>query len=315
MVWRALSRAMSVLAARKEPAAARGGLPFPAEREQDPDRQSDGHEQPPIVPDFPQDGLEPAEQPRQQNHGPDRDHTEGEQADKESDPTVHRPQAKAGRLVAASEIPPAPAAPATPGRSRARLCRHANALSDAPTCPPRGGRPWCCHGGDERHDGDRVEFAKHLLVDGYNIAHAWPDLRRVLAKEGREVARERLVERVRILHDFERLRVSVVFDGRGGAIAIERPTQHTTFSVLYTPGGMTADDLIEQLTVQAAQPRDVCVATADSAERDTVEAAGAQAISPEQLAAWVERAEQAQRAAVAAHQRRTDSRWREDRRQ
>jgi len=155
-----------------------------------------------------------------------------------------------------------------------------------------------------------LEFAKHLLVDGYNIAHAWPDLRRVLATEGREVARARLVERVRILHDFERLRVSVVFDGRGADIAIERPTPHTTFSVVYTPGGMTADDLIEQLTVQAAQPRDVCVATADAAERDTIEAAGAQALSPEQLAAWVERAEQAQRAAVAAQQGMTESRWR-----
>ncbi len=155
-----------------------------------------------------------------------------------------------------------------------------------------------------------MEFAKHLLVDGYNIAHTWPDLRRVLAKEGREVVRARLVERIRILHDFERLRVSVVFDGRGGDIAIERPTRHLTFSVLYTPSGMTADDLIEQLTVQAAQPREVCVATADAAERDTIEAAGAQAISPEQLAAWIERAEQAQRAAVAAQQSRTDSRWR-----
>ena len=155
-----------------------------------------------------------------------------------------------------------------------------------------------------------MDFVKHLLVDGYNIVHAWPDLCRVLAQEGREVARARLVERVRIIHDFERLRVSVVFDGRGGDIAIERPTRHLTFSVLYTPGGMTADDLIEQLTVQATQPCEVCVATADAAERDTIEAAGAQAISPEQLAAWVERVEQAQRAAVAAQQRNTASRWR-----
>ena len=158
----------------------------------------------------------------------------------------------------------------------------------------------------------RVEFAKHLLVDGYNIVHAWPDLRRVLAKEGREVARAQLVERVRILHDFERLRVSIVFDGRGGDIAIERPTRHATFSVLYTPGGMTADDLIEQLAAHAEAPADVVVATADAAERDTIEAAGAQAVSPEQLADWVERVVRAQRAAVDAHQRSTESRWREE---
>lgn len=158
---------------------------------------------------------------------------------------------------------------------------------------------------------DLVEFAKHLLVDGYNIAHAWPGLRRVLAKEGRDMARAQLVERIRVLHDFERMRVSIVFDGRGADIAIERPTPHATFSVLYTPGGMTADDLIEQLTVQSPRPAEVFVATADQAERDTIEAAGAQAISPEQLAEWVTRVEHAQQAAVGAHRRRTEKQWRQ----
>jgi predicted RNA-binding protein with PIN domain len=159
-----------------------------------------------------------------------------------------------------------------------------------------------------------VEFSKHLLVDGYNIAHAWPDLRRVLMKEGREVARVRLVERLRVLHDFERVRVSIVFDGRGTEIAIERPTPHATFSVLYTPGGMTADDLIEQLAVQSATPAEVFVATADQAERDTIEAAGARALTPAQLAEWIERGERAQSATLDAHRRRVESQWRKGRR-
>lgn len=155
-----------------------------------------------------------------------------------------------------------------------------------------------------------VEFSQHLLVDGYNIVHAWPEMRRLLIREGRDVARARLVERLRVLHDFERVRVSVVFDGRGADIAIERPTPHTTFSVLYTPAGMTADDVIEQLTVQSAAPRAVFVATADQAERDTVEAAGAQTLSPEQLAEWIERAERAQGVALGEHQRQVESQWR-----
>jgi predicted RNA-binding protein with PIN domain len=157
-----------------------------------------------------------------------------------------------------------------------------------------------------------VEFAKHLLVDGYNIAHAWPDLRRVLVAKGRDVARAQLVERLLVLHDFERLRVSVVFDGRGGEIAIERPTRHATFSVLYTPAGMTADDLIEQLTAQSASPGAVIVATADQAERDTVEAAGATALSPAQLAEWVGRAAGAQSELVAEHRRKVERQWRKD---
>ena len=171
-----------------------------------------------------------------------------------------------------------------------------------------------CHTPGCRHIADRVEFERHLLVDGYNIAHAWPELRRVLMTEGRDVARAKLVERVRVLHDFERMRVSVVFDGRGAEIAIERPTPHATFSILYTPGGMTADDLIEQLAVQAAKPADVFVATADQAERDTVEAHGAQVISPEQLAEWVERVGRAQSVAVEEHSKRTATEWKRGRR-
>ncbi len=155
-----------------------------------------------------------------------------------------------------------------------------------------------------------MEFAKHLLVDGYNIAHAWPELRRVLTKNGREVARTRLIERLRVLHDFGRVRVSVVFDGKGSDIVIERPTPHPTFSVIYTPAGMTADDLIEQLAAQANRPADVIVATGDGAERDTIEAAGAQAFSPEQLGAWVAQTEGRQGALLAEHQRQTEARWR-----
>lgn len=125
------------------------------------------------------------------------------------------------------------------------------------------------------------------------------------------MARGRLVERLRVLHDFERLRVSIVFDGRGGDIAIERPTRHNTFSVLYTPGGMTADDLIEQLATQARQPASVFVATADRAERDTIEAAGARALTPEQLAEWVERAERAQGCSLGEHHQQTDRAWKD----
>ncbi len=160
-----------------------------------------------------------------------------------------------------------------------------------------------------------MDFTKHLLVDGYNIVHAWPELRRVMAKEGRDLARERLVERVRVLHDFERMRVSVVFDGRGRDIAIERPTRHTTFSVLYTPAGMTADDLIEQLATQAARPELVLVATADRAEGDTVSAAGAQLLSPDQLLALVERVAGAQAVAVSEHRKATEKQWKRGRRQ
>lgn len=161
---------------------------------------------------------------------------------------------------------------------------------------------------------DVLDFSKHLLIDGYNIVHAWPALRRVMKTEGRDVARAQLVERVRVLHDFDRMRVSVVFDGRGADIAIERPTRHLTFSVLYTPAGMTADDLIEQLATHASEPDSVLVATADRAEGDTISAAGARLMSPEQLLQLVERAASAQSTAVTEHGKKTERQWKRGRR-
>ncbi len=59
--------------------------------------------------DLPEHGLESAEQSRQQDYGAERDDTDGEYSEQKSEPAVHGYVAKAPRLVAASEIPPADA--------------------------------------------------------------------------------------------------------------------------------------------------------------------------------------------------------------
>jgi predicted RNA-binding protein with PIN domain len=73
---------------------------------------------------------------------------------------------------------------------------------------------------------------------------------------------------------------------------------------------MTADDLIEQLAAQSASPASVYVATADQAERDTIEAAGARAVSPQQLAEWIERVMREQDGALTEQRKRTEREWR-----
>lgn len=149
----------------------------------------------------------------------------------------------------------------------------------------------------------------HLLVDGSNVVHAWPELRAEL-RRAKEVAKARLVERLRPLHDAAGWRVTVVFDGRGSEIAIERPGPELTFSVLHTPAGTTADDIIERLVAHAADPRAITVATGDRAERSTVEAAGAATVSPEGLREWADRAAAEQSAAVVRRNRSNAMAWR-----
>ncbi len=133
--------------------------------------------------------------------------------------------------------------------------------------------------------------AKHLLVDGPNILHAWPELRALLRRD-RDAARALLVRRLTAIHDTEGVRVTVVFDGRGPELVIERPTRQESLTVLFTPSKLTADDVIEQLIARATDPTACEVATADQAERRTAEAMGASVLTPEDLAAWCARADQ-----------------------
>ncbi|MGC4071124.1 MAG: NYN domain-containing protein [Nibricoccus sp.] len=155
----------------------------------------------------------------------------------------------------------------------------------------------------------RVAFEKHLLIDGSNILHAWPELNALL-KRDRDAARSRLSQAVSVLHDVEQLRVTLVFDGRGNELVVERPSSQATFIHLYTPTGTTADDVIEQLVAKSAQSSLCIVATDDRAERQTIEALGAAGISADELKARVLHAEDRQRAQVSGLKRENEREWR-----
>jgi uncharacterized protein len=127
----------------------------------------------------------------------------------------------------------------------------------------------------------------HLLVDGSNVMHAWADTR-ALARRDREAARVLLVRRVGVLHDTAGWRVTVVFDGRGSELVIGQIGDAADFACIHTPAGTTADDVIERLVGRATEPGACLVATADQAERATIEAAGAAWCSPDDLMRRIE---------------------------
>jgi len=150
---------------------------------------------------------------------------------------------------------------------------------------------------------------KHLLIDGSNIMHAWPELSALLPGD-RAAARSRLSQAVRVVHDAEQVRVTVVFDGRGSALTVEQPAGPPTFAHIYTPAGTTADDVIAQLVGQAREPSACLVATDDRGERQAVEALGATCLSSADLASWVKRAEQRQQVRLQDRRRDNDVNWR-----
>jgi predicted RNA-binding protein with PIN domain len=122
--------------------------------------------------------------------------------------------------------------------------------------------------------------ARYLIVDGHSIIFAWPDLRKLHARRS-SLAREALLKELRNYQDWTRVRVVVVFDGKGKKIeAISEPTD---VQVFYSRTGQTADAIIERLASKYAKRFELMVATSDSMEGETVEACGAEWISPEAL--------------------------------
>ncbi len=131
-----------------------------------------------------------------------------------------------------------------------------------------------------------------LLVDGYNIIHAWPQLRSLVNLVGLDAARDKLIE---IMGDYRGVsgeRIIVVFD----AYHTQRIgyTKEKRFGVelVYTRRGETADHYIERL-ISEINPRDVGlirVATSDSTEQTVIMGRGGIRVSAQELLGYVQQA-------------------------
>jgi predicted RNA-binding protein with PIN domain len=127
--------------------------------------------------------------------------------------------------------------------------------------------------------------ARYLIVDGHSVIFAWSELRKLQARRS-SLAREALVKRLRDYQDWTGVRVVVVFDGQGRKI--ESTSDPGDVQVFYSRTGQTADAIIERLASKYAKRFELVVATSDSLERETVEACGAEWISPEALRGLLE---------------------------
>lgn len=130
----------------------------------------------------------------------------------------------------------------------------------------------------------------HLLVDGWNIAHAWPDVRRHW-QEGPGATAAALEARLRILHDRAGQEVTLVFDGRGNAPADAPEAREGGVRVIYTDAGVSADAYMERFVASADEPAALRVGTGDRALANAVFAMGADVLSPRVLREEVERFE------------------------
>ena len=124
--------------------------------------------------------------------------------------------------------------------------------------------------------------ARYLIVDGHSIIFAWPELRKLHARRS-SLAREALIKQLRNYQDWTGVHTVVVFDGKGRKI--ETTSEAGEVQVFYSRGGQSADAIIERLASKYAPHFELMVATSDSMEAQTVQACGAEWISPEGLRA------------------------------
>ncbi|MCL2068670.1 MAG: NYN domain-containing protein [Oscillospiraceae bacterium] len=129
----------------------------------------------------------------------------------------------------------------------------------------------------------------YLLVDGYNIIHAWEDLSRI-AQQNMDAARHALTQ---VLSNHRGLRdreIILVFDAYkipGGAGSV---TRQQNISVVYTKEAETADAYIEKVTFRMGKKHRITVATSDGLIQLIILGHGAVRISPETLWAEIEQA-------------------------
>ena len=130
----------------------------------------------------------------------------------------------------------------------------------------------------------------YLLVDGYNIIFAWPELKS-LAETNLDSARIRLQDILCNYQGFKKCRVILVFDGYKVKGNPGEVLKYHNIHVIFTKEAETADQYIEKVTQEIGRTHHVRVATSDSAEQLIILGHGALRVSARIFKAEVEQAE------------------------
>jgi predicted RNA-binding protein with PIN domain len=109
-----------------------------------------------------------------------------------------------------------------------------------------------------------------ILVDGYSLLHAWPELAPGKARYS-ATAREELILVLQQYRDALGTPLTIVFDGAGLQPAVSDQHRSTPeLEIIFSKSGQTADDIIERVTHRLLPYGEVLVVSNDFAERDTV---------------------------------------------
>lgn len=129
-----------------------------------------------------------------------------------------------------------------------------------------------------------------ILVDGYNVIHAWPELEE-LAMQNLDAARMKLINAMCNYQGYKNCLLILVFDAYKVKEGIGSMNPYHNIFIVYTRKAQTADMYIERATHKMAKEYQVSVVTSDAMEQLIVIGQGANRISSRELKLELERIE------------------------
>jgi len=128
---------------------------------------------------------------------------------------------------------------------------------------------------------------EYLLVDGYNIIFAWPELKE-MAEGDMDTAKTKLLDYLCNYQGIRKCEIIVVFDAYRVQGHIEEVIDYHNIHVVYTREAQTADQYIEKFTYDNKKKYDITVATSDGLQQIIVRGEGASLLSARELKIAIE---------------------------
>ena len=129
-----------------------------------------------------------------------------------------------------------------------------------------------------------------ILVDGYNVIHAWPELEE-LAMQNLDAARTKLINAMCNYQGYKNCLLILVFDAYKVQDGVGAMNPYHNIYVVYTRVAQTADMYIERATHKMANEYQISVVTSDAMEQLIVIGQGASRMSSRELKLELERIE------------------------
>jgi small GTP-binding protein len=130
---------------------------------------------------------------------------------------------------------------------------------------------------------------EYLLVDGYNVIFAWPDLKG-FAEDNMDGARLRLLDALDEYRGIRKCRIIAVFDAYRVQGHQEELFDYGNIHVVYTREAQTADHFIEKFAHDNQEKYDITVATSDGLQQIIIRGSGCAVLSARELKEEMERA-------------------------